>query len=537
MAPTIRICSLTLALALTAPVAAKRSEATPLRDYLQARVLDAAGDPGRAAAAYSRALTAAPGDAGIAVRAYRQAIEGGDKRLALRAAVALRDQQTLPPDAQSLLLLDAFERGDWAAARLRIDRIEAQTAYDFLAPSLRALTAFGAGERDWNRHLDLGGGLASAFNRETRILLLLASGQWQAGVTGLRLASTTDGRSPYLKLSAAAQLARLKQVTAARDALAGDDPALGAARARLDAGQRLDGAIGNASGGLAFLLLRLSADLAQQNRSSVALALARIGSFAEPDNDTARVVLARSLMLADQPSAALALLDAVEGPLAASARMARIDLLLRDGREAEAIAQAKRAGADAATLLIVGEIHARAGRHRDAARTYEAAIDAGPPADGWEAWMSYGAELDASGDWPAAKRALETALRLAPEEPIILNQLGYAMLERGDDLARATQLIAKANRLQPDNAAITDSLGWAFHLRGQTAEAIPLLERAAAQRPDEAAIGEHLGDAYWAMGRKVEARYAWNAALVATDEEHAVTRIRARLLNGPPRAR
>lgn len=107
---------------------------------------------------------------------------------------------------------------------------------------------------------------------------------------------------------------------------------------------------------------------------------------------------------------------------------------------------------------------------------------------------------------------------LAPEEPAVLNELGYGLITHDNALDHGIPLIAKAASLRPDDAAIVDSLGWANYKRGAFAEAIPLLERA--MRLDQAhpEIGEHLGDAYWAAGRKIDARYAWAAARLHAEE-------------------
>ena len=104
-------------------------------------------------------------------------------------------------------------------------------------------------------------------------------------------------------------------------------------------------------------------------------------------------------------------------------------------------------------------------------------------------------------------------MALAPDEPLILNFLGYAKLERGEDLDAAEAMIRKASALAPDDASITDSLGWAVYKRGRTKEAIEILTRAAKGDPTQAEIHEHLGDALYKAGNKFEARYAWSAAL------------------------
>jgi predicted Zn-dependent protease len=149
----------------------------------------------------------------------------------------------------------------------------------------------------------------------------------------------------------------------------------------------------------------------------------------------------------------------------------------------------------------------------------------------WALLLLQGGALTEGGNWAEGKKRLEDSYKLAPEQPIVLNYLGYAQLERRENVAEAERLIREANRLQPDNAAITDSLGWAHFLRGDLPKAIELLERAAKGQPADAAIKEHLGDAYFKAGRRYEARYAWQAALVYA-EGRALQRLNAKVEAG-----
>jgi Flp pilus assembly protein TadD len=146
-------------------------------------------------------------------------------------------------------------------------------------------------------------------------------------------------------------------------------------------------------------------------------------------------------------------------------------------------------------------------------------------------WLLKGGALEQANRWPEAKAALQKAYELAPQQPLVLNYLGYAQLERRENVEASMALISEASRLQPDSAEITDSLGWAFYLRGNIPAAIPLLEKAAAARPDDAEINEHLGDAYYAAGRRYEARYAWQAALLGAETGDA-ERLRAKIDTG-----
>ncbi len=540
MAPTIRICSAALLL-LAAPSAAqaKRTALSPFESYVQGRAYDAAGEPRAAANAYAAALTAAPGDMAVAQRAFRQAMEAGDKVLALRAAQVLNGGRALPQDGRMLLIIAAIERGDWRGARLEIDGLE-ESGFEFLVPILRGWVSFAA--RDGDPIEPLGrvgtGSLGGVYARENRILLLLAAGRSDEAVAGLRMVGNSDGRQLHFRMAAAARLAALGKKAAALDVLDGSDAVMLAARRRLELGDKLDAGITSARGGIAFLLARVSADLTREGSAQTSLSLARLATFAEPTSEIARFFLARALSRTGQSEAALAELARIKGLLASQARGGRIDVLRAAGRQDEALALAEREAAmpdaDAGLYLAIGDGYSRQKRHKDAALAFKAAIDAAGASAGWQNWLYYGGALDLAGDWPAAKVALQKAVRLAPDQPAVLNHLGYAMLERGDDIAEATKLIARASTLDPDNVAITDSLGWALFLRGQTREAIALLERAVANGAIEAEINEHLGDAYWKAGRRVEARYAWEAARTVSDEEAVSARINGKIASGLP---
>ena len=139
--------------------------------------------------------------------------------------------------------------------------------------------------------------------------------------------------------------------------------------------------------------------------------------------------------------------------------------------------------------------------------------------------------LEEANRWPETRQLLGQALALAPDEPLILNFLGYAKLERGEDLDAAEAMIRKASALAPDDASITDSLGWAQFKRGKVTEAIGTLQQAAEKDPDQAEIQEHLGDALFRSGRRYEARFAWSASLVTAEDEIAA-RVKAKLTSG-----
>ncbi len=112
-----------------------------------------------------------------------------------------------------------------------------------------------------------------------------------------------------------------------------------------------------------------------------------------------------------------------------------------------------------------------------------------------------------------AIRAFEALLEQRPDDPTILNALGYTLGDNRRRLARATRLVERALELSPDNAAIMDSVGWLRFRRGDAAGALPLLERAYRISRD-AEIAAHWAEVLWSMGDRAGARRVWAQALV-----------------------
>jgi tetratricopeptide (TPR) repeat protein len=103
--------------------------------------------------------------------------------------------------------------------------------------------------------------------------------------------------------------------------------------------------------------------------------------------------------------------------------------------------------------------------------------------------------------WPKAEADMKKALELSPEQPYVLNYLGYSWIDQGLNLDAGMKMLKRATELRPDDGAITDSVGWAYYRLGQYDKAVEWLERASEQKGDDATVVEHLGDAYWHVGR------------------------------------
>ena len=135
-----------------------------------------------------------------------------------------------------------------------------------------------------------------------------------------------------------------------------------------------------------------------------------------------------------------------------------------------------------------------------------------PGAADWSLFYFRGIALERTKQWDKAEADFRRALELSPDQPLVLNYLGYSLVDMGEKLEEAMQMIRKAVDLRPNDGYIVDSLGWAHYRLGDYEEAVKELERAVSLRAEDPVINDHLGDAYWQTGRKLEAQFQWRHA-------------------------
>ena len=136
--------------------------------------------------------------------------------------------------------------------------------------------------------------------------------------------------------------------------------------------------------------------------------------------------------------------------------------------------------------------------------------------------------------WPQAEPNFKRALELNPDQPQVLNYLGYSWVDMNMNLKEGLAMIQKAVDLRPSDGYIVDSLGWAFYRIGNFEDAVKNLERAIDLKPEDPTINDHLGDAYWRVGRTLEAKFQWAHARDLKPEPEELPKIEAKIENGLP---
>ncbi|WP_265529843.1 tetratricopeptide repeat protein [Sphingomicrobium marinum] len=552
MAQIIRTCNAGLAALLALAVAAAPATAQQRNDrlglYLSARGAEAIGDEDRAAMLYGRLLERDPANPVIVAEAMGSAITTGRFDLA-RAVAKNADVRQFDLQGRLFLIADALAREDDAAALSVLSDDAAQANVDFVAPFVRgwidvASRRPATRERGIRTVTGIGEDAPmAAFVAEQAAYMHLANKDPAAAAPFIeRALPLSAGRETALRIAFADGLAKAGDSTAAQALLAGDNPSLAAARGRLEQGQSLGFAVDTPAKAFSQLLLALAIDVNRGQRLDLPLALTQISRAADGKNAQAAIVTALLLHQLDRSDEALPLLSAIPAKhlLASSARDSEVQVLMQTNRLNRALAIAQegvRQTPDAPGVHgRVGDVLGALDRHAEAADAY--ARERGGSLDDWTLLFLEGAQRNDAGQWEAAETLLRHALAASPDQPLVLNYLGYTMLERGENLEEATAMIARAHKLRPDNASITDSLGWAQYKMGEIDKAVETLGQAVAQESANAEIYEHYGDALFAAGYPIEARFAWgNARRVADEDEgERVVRLDSKLAHGLSKA-
>ena len=502
------------------------------------------GDHARAAQLLAALSQAQPGQVEIARKALSEAIGAGRMDLALSLTRGVPAAK-LPTDARLLLLAQEIRRGrpDRGLPWLAVNREAGDLT--FLSP---LINAWAAADRN-NAELALsligqmprGSLLAPLSDEQNALLLLRFRRTAEAEPFARRAVGAAGARDDRLRLAFADGFLAAGDRARALMIIEGMGAGEAVARQRILAGRSTGQAIDNLPKALSEVLSAFAADLTRLQRGSPPIGLVQVARYLNPQSSSTTALLALLLAGQDRTEEALALLRAVPAndALISQIRDVQTRVLSDEKRFNEAYqvaaVAAAAANADSSDFSRLGDLLQAMKRPAQAADAYGKAITAAQAQNLksilWSLLLLRANALQDANRWPEARAALQQALAIAPDQPLLLNFLGYAQLERGENVDAAEAMIRKASELAPDDASITDSLGWAQFKRGKVAEAIVTLQQAAEKDPAQAEIQEHLGDALYRSGRRYEARFAWNAALVTAEDEIAA-RVKAKLASG-----
>ena len=512
--------------------------------FLTARFAVRQNDLEFAADQFIAALAGDPDNSDLQGQAFLAALMAGRPE-AVGLAQGLRDNQ-----AAALLLADTDARtGRWEQAEAKFAAIPRQGIMQVLQPLAVAWAQAGQGHYDQAlaglRPIMETPRLRPLFALHAALIADLGERTTDAG-RWYRIAQTeTPGSNLQLGRMLASWQARSGRVDEARATLAAmvqgsPDAALSLPALQAAVGQPM---IRTAADGLAESYLALAAVLRAQDSNDLAAVLLRLSLNLRPDLTTARLLSADLLVLKRHPDAALRVLApvAVNEPLAALVRLRQAVLTEQGGDSEGALRLLDGLAADFPTRpepwAMKGDILRSGKRYGEAVTAYDRAVALlGTPARGnWPLFFDRGIALDRSHQWALAEADLRHALDLSPEQPSVLNYLGYSWAEQGINLGQARQMIERAAALRPNDGAIIDSLGWVVLRQGDPKTAVTYLERAVELESEDAAVNAHLGDAYQAAGRRLEAQFQWRRSLNLNPDPDEMARLQ-RLLRDSEQA-
>lgn len=317
----------------------------------------------------------------------------------------------------------------------------------------------------------------------------------------------------------------------------GQDPEIDDLRGRLAAGEPVPFTMARqATDGLAEVFFSMASALSGEADDGYTLMYARIAAHLRPDHIDA-ILLTAGLLEAqgqfDLATEAYALIPAAS-PASYVAEIGRADATYAAGRKEAAIeileALARGRGDVLAVQVALGDGLRREERFEEAARAYSAAIALVPEPAGrhWLLFYSRGICHERSGDFTSAEADFRRALDLNPDQPQVLNYLGYSLVDRGEKLSEALAMIERAVAAEPAGY-ILDSLAWALFRLGRYDEALDPMEQASLLEPVDPVVTDHLGDVYWMVGRTLEAQFQWRRALSFDPADKDALRIRRKL--------
>ena len=539
-----------LTCAVATPSEAALSMENPFGAYLAGRHAQETRDYAAAASWFEDALKTDPESPELISRTFL--MEASEGRFDRAQPLAERELKLDPTDAvaELILMIDRIKAGDKAGALERAQALPEDGVHRFVGPLARAWTLMATGDVAGAdaalRQLDKFNGFAPLEYYQLGLLYDFA-GQPDTAEENFKKTLEATGQLNWRLTDAMANFyerhGRADEADTLYQRFINDNAGSELAESVL-AGKPAEPPvplINSAEDGLAEALFDLASVVNQPETIDLALLYARCALQLRPHLALAQLLLSDVLSAENKPEEALAVLAEIpsSSPYSWSARLrSAADLEMLDHTE-EAITQLKemsaeapkRAGAD----MQLGDLLRGKKRFEEAVEAYDEAIRrlraAGMP-ERWSLFYSRGIALERSGQWKPSEADLLHALELKPDQPLVLNYLGYSWIDRGENLERGLKMIEKAVELRPEDGYIVDSLGWAHYRLGDYSSAVQYLEKAIELVPEDPTINDHLGDAYWQSGRPSEARFQWRRALQFGPEADEIKPIEAKLDQG-----
>jgi tetratricopeptide (TPR) repeat protein len=317
-------------------------------------------------------------------------------------------------------------------------------------------------------------------------------------------------------------------------------PVVAARQAAMAAGKKPDPLVGRPQDGAAEALFGIAGSLTDQSSADISILYLRLALYLRPDLALGNVLLGDRLEALQKYQDAIAVYRNIEKG-SPYWRLASIQIALDEARleksdaaitDLQKLTAAAPTDVDAWTAL--GDAQRNVEHWSEAAAAYDQAIKVlgKPQQKDWPLFYSRAIAEERSHRWSAAEPDLQLALKLSPDEPQVLNYLGYSWVDQGRNIPQALGMLEKARQLKPFDGYIVDSVGWAYFKLGRFDDAAKTLEDAILLVPGDPTINEHLGDAFWRVGKKIDARFQWSHALAFGPDTDQKSMLEKKLKDG-----
>src|SRR5580700_372162 len=499
--------------------------------YLAARHASVERDAASAATFYRSALRTDPKNSELLDRAFISSPADGDIDEAVRLADRILTIDKSNRVARLVVGVRDLKAKKYASAQLNINQSIRGPITDLVATLLSGWASFGAGDtKAAVANIDklTGPEWYPLFkDLHSGMILELAGKEKDAGVR-LERAYKLDDSMLRVADDYARWLSRNKDdpsalaVYEAFDKKLPRHPLVLEGLRETKAGKKLPPLVDSPQTGAAEALYGIGATLTRRGGEDLALVYLQLSLYLAPNHPLALLSLADLYESVKKPAMAIKVYERMpaSSPLKRNAQIQlAIDLDAADRTE-EAIKILKGVTAedskDIEAVMALGNIERGRKKFADCVVTYSQGIDILPKTSDKSAdkntWVYYyyrGICEERSKQWSKAEADMRKALDMQPEQPHVLNYLGYSWIDQGINLDEGMKMIKRAVDQRPDDGYIVDSLGWAYYRIGNFDEAVKNLEHAIDLKPEDPTINDHLGDAYWRVGRTLEAKFQW----------------------------
>jgi tetratricopeptide (TPR) repeat protein len=517
--------------------------------YLAGRSADVARDMKAAATYFSAALARDPDNPILLERVIVLRVANGEIVPARELADRLVEIDRLNPLARLVRSTMDFKDGQYQKAREEIEETAPAPLALLTGGLLTAWSQQGTGDIDGAMKTiqELSGpSWYGIFQDYHQALIADLAGRKEEAVERITSAFNADGSALRVVEAYGVILARAGErqdaITGLRAFMAEQptNPVIGALLAELEAGVTPPPVASTPVEGAAEVLYGLGAAIGTDQGTELPAAYLHLSRYLKPEADLTLMALGDLLFGSERCEDALEVYDII--PAASTLRRNAdiqsalcLDLLDRtDDAAARLNALVTADAEDLEAIAALGNIFRGRERFAEAAATYSKGIATigEPNPSQWRIYYFRGVANERSKNWTQAEADLKLALQLSPDQPQVLNYLGYSWVDMGTNLDEGLDMIRKAVDQRPNDGYIVDSLGWAYYRLGRYDEAVEQLERAAELRPEDPVINDHLGDAYWQVGRKLEATFQWNHARDLDPEPADLEKIVKKLESG-----